>query len=55
MPLDDVTVAVSLTPVPGETVPVELAVVVVVVPPTTSKHSFVVVVEDEAVKEPVGV
>ena len=47
--------AVSVTGVPGETTPVELASVVRVVPPTTSKHSLVVVVDCEPVKEPVGV
>ncbi len=55
MPLPEVTVAVSVTGVPGETTPVELARVVRVVPPTTWKHSLVVVVDCEPVKEPVGV
>ena len=55
VPLVEVTVAVSVTPVPGETVPVELAWVVVVVLPTTSKHSLVVVVEEVLPNVPVGV
>jgi len=55
VPLVDATVAVSLTPVDGDTVPVELAWVVSVVPPTTWKHSLVVVVEEDPVKAPVGV
>jgi len=45
VPLVEVTVAVSLTGVPEDTVPVELASVVSVVLPTTWKHSFVVVVD----------
>jgi len=55
VPAVEATVAVSVTAVPGDTVPVELAWVVVVVLPTTWKHSLVVVVDWEPAKEPVGV
>ena len=51
VPLEDVTVAVSLTEVPGATAPVELACVVSDVPPTTSKHSLVVVVDWDPVND----
>ena len=50
-----VTVAVSVTVVPGATVPVLLACVATVVETITWKHSFVTVVDDDPVKLPLEV